>query len=272
MNFSILELKKLLPKLRADTTIKIKTGNDTIINNKESYQLEIKIPHRYIGRGSELIEAKNSDIDIFNYQLFVSKKNHLPIKFGMIYLENNGFKTTTFSNYKNLKREDSVWNYERISDEYLRFTYEEYFSRMQAKNSNSIGQKAPDWSLKNIENELVKLSEQKSELTLIEFWFPHCKGCVLAVPELNEIKEKFSSQKLSVYGIEFTNNKREYLINYIEEQNVKYPTLYMGKEVAERYGVYAAPTFYLIDKEGYIKKVIVGYEKGKLLSLINESL
>jgi len=46
----------------------------------------------------------------------------------------------------------------------------------------------------------------------------------------------------------------------------------MGKEVAERYGVYAAPTFYLIDKEGYIKKVIVGYEKGKLLSLINESL
>ncbi len=199
---------------------------------------------KYIDLGGELIRMKGKEVDTLNYSLFVSKKNYLPIQFGKTYPNNKGFLISTFNNLKEVaKKNDSILSYERMPREYMRTTFTDYFKGMSTKNKDKIGLNALDWKLPMVQGDSIQLSKIKNNLVLLEFWFPYCRGCVLAVPDLNKIHEKYKDKGLSIYGIEFTKKSEKVLVEYIEKQKIEFPTLFMGKEVSKNYGVYAAPGF-----------------------------
>ncbi len=57
-----------------------------------------------------------------------------------------------------------------------------------------------------------------------------------------------------------------------KEQKMEISTLFMGEKIAKEYGVYAAPTFFLIDKKGVIIYACVGLNKQQLIKKINENI
>ncbi|MEZ4970420.1 MAG: TlpA disulfide reductase family protein [Flavobacteriaceae bacterium] len=118
----------------------------------------------------------------------------------------------------------------------------------------------------------IQLSKIQNKLILLEFWFPYCKGCVIVVPELNKIQEKYKDSGLTIYGIEFTKESENKLVEYIEKQKIEIPTLYMGNDVSKDYGIYAAPTFVLIDKSGKIIYNGAGSNIEPLIKKIDEIL
>ena len=99
-----------------------------------------------------------------------------------------------------------------------------------------------------------------------------CGGCIKAIPEINTIHEIYSRKGLKVYGIEFAKSNSKGLDDYIKKQNISYPTLHTGKDVADKYGVNAAPTFFLIDKKGFIVYSSVGFNKNTLISAIEDNI
>jgi thiol-disulfide isomerase/thioredoxin len=118
----------------------------------------------------------------------------------------------------------------------------------------------------------IQLSDLKGSLVLIEFWFPYCGGCVRAVPEINTIQDIYANKNLKVYGIEFTRPDHKSLDDYIRKQGIEYSTLFKGQAVARDYGVNAAPTFFLIDKKGFIVYSSVGLSKDDLIKAINDNI
>ena len=270
---SIFELRKTLPKLVIDSTTFITRKRDSVINNKECYQFNILMTEKYIGMGGELVKFDGNKVDSFNYFLFVSKKDYLPIQFGTIYPINNGYRMSTFKNLKEITpKNDSIWSYDRMPREYLRISFDDYFKGMRIKNKDKIGLNAPDWKLPMVQGDSIQLSKIGKNLILLEFWFPHCKGCVQAVPDLNEIREKYNTRGLLMFGIEFTKKSEKVLIEYIGKQKIEFPTLFMGKGVSKEYGVYAAPTFFLIDKKGKIVYTSVGLNKEQLIKEIDDNI
>ena len=271
---SFFTLRKVLPKIIQDSTINITQSQDTILLDKECYRFDILMKGKFIGMGGEITKAQNQKLtDSINYILFISKKDYLPIRFGKIQPKNQGHNYSTFSNYKTLNtKNDSIWNYSRFPKGYLRSTYKDYFDGLKKKNKNWIGTKAPDWELSNLRENPIKLSSINENLILLEFWFPYCGGCVQATPILNEIQKNYKDKGLSIYGIEFTNTPTKALLEYSEKQNVEIPTLYNGKDVSKDYGVYAAPTFFLIDKKGKVIYTSVGLNKEKLIKEIENNI
>ncbi|CAN0606162.1 unnamed protein product, partial [Ectocarpus sp. 12 AP-2014] len=110
------------------------------------------------------------------------------------------------------------------------------------------------------------------KLVLLEFWFPYCAGCVQATPILNDIQNKYKDKGLSIYGIEFTEKPAEALLEYSKKQQVEIPTLYNGKKISKEYGVYAAPTFFLIDENLEIVYTSTGLHKQELVNEIEKRL
>lgn len=270
---SIYELRKILPELVIDSTAFITRKQDTLINNNECYQFNILMTKKYIGMGGELVKFDGNEVDSLNYNLCVSKKNYLPIQFRTIYPKNNGYRMSTFNNLKEMaSKNDSIWSYDRMPREYLRSTYADYFKGMRTKSKDKIGLNAPDWKLPMVQGDSIQLSKIEKNLILLEFWFPYCTGCVQAVPELNKIQEKYKTKGLLMFGIEFTKKSEKVLIEYIDKQKIEFPTLFMGKEVSKEYGVYAAPTFFLIDKKGKIVFASVGFNKEQLKKEIDDNI
>jgi len=199
-------------------------------------------------------------------------KTYLPTEFITVFKD--GFWSSSFSKYDlHASRPDSIWNLAFYPSQYLRISNKEFAESFKKAASVQVGKKAIDWKLPIVSSkDSVQLSKLKGNLILLEFWFPGCGGCVSAIPEINCINNEYSNKGLQIYGIEFTKPNDIGLKEYIKEHKIKYPTLHTGKVVANEYGVLAAPTFYLIDKNGVIKYASAGFRKDELIRSIEENL
>jgi peroxiredoxin len=268
---SVSLLRKILPEFLSDPSSVITRHNDTLINGEKCFGLKISIKDKskYLKLGLMITEEKWKTPD---YKIFISKTDYLPIQIIDIY-PNNGYWKSSFSNINlSAVRPDSIWEYNRFPQEFLRMSSKEFGESLRAKAFVRVGEMAPPWSLPLVLGNSVKLSDLKGSMVLLEFWFPYCGGCVQAIPEINKIQYSYSNKKLKVYGIEFTRTDNKYLDEYIRKQGIKYPTLYHGQIVASDYGVSAAPTFFLIDKKGFIIYSSVGLYKDELIKVINDNI
>lgn len=270
MLYSVLTLKKLLPVFLSDTTVVIQQLRDTILYGEENYNFNISLKDKYINIGAVLSESKNGS----NYNLFISKKTFLPTQFKTNFPENKGFWCSTFLNY-NFKTSyaEEIWDIDSKPKKYLRISKQELARSYKQKSAVQIGQTAPDWKLPLVGgNDSIQMSTLNNNLVLLEFWFPYCSGCVKANPTINKIEENYSDKGLKVFGIEFAQSNDKGLRDYIQKQKIQYPTLHTGKNVAQDYGISAAPTFYLIDEKGLIKYTSVGLNEDELVNAIEENL
>lgn len=264
-------MRKLIPEFLTDTSIVISKQNDTLINGVKNYSFNISIKNGFIN-GENATIAKSTEGN-GNYYLFISTKSYLPTQFIFVFHDNKGYTKTTFSNINlSASRAESIWEFDRFPKDYLHITRKELNERMRARATINVGQIAPNWSLPSIEGDSVRLSKLKGSIVLLEFWFPNCGGCVLAIPEINSLQDIYSHKGLKIYGIEFSKSDDKGLRDYIKERNIKYPTLHTGKNVAKDYGVYGAPTFFLIDKKGLIVYSSAGLNKEDLINTINDNI
>ena len=207
-------MRKLLPEFLNDTSIVISKQNDTLINGVNNYSFDISIKNGFInGENATITESPEGNA---TYNLFISKESYLPTQFVFVFHENKGHFKTTFLNINlNSSRANSIWKYDRFPQEYLHISRKELNERMRARATINVGQIAPNWSLPLIAGDSVRLSDLKGSSVLLEFWFPNCGGCVLAIPEINTLQEIYSLKGLKIYGIEFSQSNNKGLEEYV---------------------------------------------------------
>ncbi len=271
--FSIQQLRDLLPQMLNDTAVTFNRMADTVIDNTNCIGFDILMNGKRINMFGHIFQKEN---ETSYYKLFIDKENLLPKQFINLYKKNSPVWIITYSNINSLvTMNDSIFDYSLQKSDYKKYTREEY--RIVSMNENILrgntylGVKALDWTLPSVAGDYVTLSKIDADLIMLEFWFPGCTGCILAIPDINKIQKKYKYKGLKVYGIEFTKTDSTGLTDYIEKMKIKYPTLYAAKEVASNYGVSAAPSFFLI-KEGKFVYARTGFNKNELLNEIEKNL
>ncbi len=141
----------------------------------------------------------------------------------------------------------------------------------------AVGSDAPDWELQSGEGKTVRLKDLRGNVVLIDFWATWCGPCKMAMPGVQKVHEHFKDQKVKVFGISTWENgdKVNDPIKYMKDQEFTYGLLVEGDDVAKAYKVRGIPTFYLVDKDGKIAYVNVGYDpKGeeKIVKVIEDLL
>jgi len=125
-----------------------------------------------------------------------------------------------------------------------------------------VGSVAPSWSLNSTRDETINLSDFAGRLVLVDFFYKSCYPCMLAIPELQDLHERYQDKGLNVIGINPVDTKEDDIEKFLIKRGVSYPVLLEGKEVSSQYHVSAYPTIYLLDQEGKILFVQVGYGEG----------
>ena len=142
---------------------------------------------------------------------------------------------------------------------FLLFSQEIKFSLSQKEALNKVLgdiNKAPDFTLKAMNDSVYILSKLDGKVVLINFWATWCGPCRMEIPEFNELYENYHEKGLEILGISVSDNKKQ-LKNFIKSFAVDYPLLYGGtrdmNNIMKDYGgVYAVPSSFLIGKEGSI--------------------
>ena len=140
--------------------------------------------------------------------------------------------------------------------------------RGAAPDSISVGVPAPDFTVKNLQDQNVSLSQYKGKVVLVNFWATLCAPCREEIPLLIALQEKYGPQGFTVLGVAMDDEGKQVVAPYFEKERfpvagtprqMNYPILIGTDDVAEKFGgLIGFPTSVLVSRDGVQVKRITG--------------
>jgi peroxiredoxin len=121
-----------------------------------------------------------------------------------------------------------------------------------------VGDKAPDFSLVDMNGQPHKLSEFKGKPVLINFWGTFCPPCKDEMPALQRQYDQWKQQGVVFLEVNLDTNKIT-VQSFLDQYKLNMPVLLDTKEVVRKdYGVLEYPTTYFVGKDGKIAYKKIG--------------
>jgi RNA polymerase sigma factor (sigma-70 family) len=120
-----------------------------------------------------------------------------------------------------------------------------------------LGQPAPNWSTTDLDGKPHALKDYRGKVVILDFWYKDCFWCVRAMPQVKEVADHFKDQPVVVFGMN-TQDKDEDARPVVAKMGLNYATL-KAAGLAEKYKVQGFPTLIVIDQEGIVRDMHVGY-------------
>lgn len=121
---------------------------------------------------------------------------------------------------------------------------------------------APDFTLKSTDGSNLRLSEQKGQVVLINFWASWCGPCRQEMPLLDEIQQKYSKLGFTVLGVNVDKDPAK-ADKILKDIPVSFPVLYDSEGmVSKLFDVNAMPTTVIVDRDGSMRFLHLGFKPG----------
>ena len=130
---------------------------------------------------------------------------------------------------------------------------------------NYVGSRAPDFgSLSTVQGSVTpSLPALKGRVVVLEFWASWCGVCHVMAPTLNGWHDRYSAQGVTVLGV--TSDPVDVASRTAGELGMGYPLASDGSgQMLRSYRAYALPTLFVIDKQGNVRDVLIGYSSPRL--------
>ena len=128
-----------------------------------------------------------------------------------------------------------------------------------------VGAPAPDFTLTDLGEKTVTLSNLKGQVVLINFWATWCGPCRVEMPAIQHRYETFKDQGFTVLAVDFDEPLTE-VSAFARALNLTSTVLLdPGGSVNELYHVRGYPSTFMVDRSGVIKKLHIGLMTEKQL-------
>lgn len=124
-----------------------------------------------------------------------------------------------------------------------------------------VSQQAPDFSLKTLDGEEIRLQDYRGQVVLINFWTSWCPPCKEEMPVIQAAYEKYHPQGFSVLSVNMlVKDKRSDLQQFLIDQPLNFPVLLDedGAVSNQSYYVNSIPTSFFLDAAGVIQHFQMG--------------
>jgi thiol-disulfide isomerase/thioredoxin len=120
-----------------------------------------------------------------------------------------------------------------------------------------LGATSPEWSATDLAGKAHAMNDYHGNVVVLDFWYRGCGWCIRAMPQVKEIAARFQGRPVQVLGM--NTDEREADARFVVDTlGVDVPTL-KAKGLPEKYNVTSFPTLLVLDQQGIIRDVHVGY-------------
>jgi thiol-disulfide isomerase/thioredoxin len=255
--------------LKPEKFTELTSKNNTVISNIEfkgepCSKIEISLP-----------KDKNGKETIQTY--IISKKNLFPVYAKMIIKDDQ----TTYTNeldFHNVIFDDV--NLKELKERQKRIFAANPLEPEGADSETAItermlhiGTKAPlfEGTYYGTDKTFKLADHIGKDVILVDFWYTHCPPCVRAMPALSELYTKYKNKGLKIYGLNSVDNQPRSMDNlnkFLKKRKLGYEVILTRPEVDQVYKIKAYPSMYVIDKQGDVSFIEVGYDEEKFEKVI----
>ncbi|EST54516.1 cytochrome C biogenesis protein [Brevibacillus panacihumi W25] len=123
------------------------------------------------------------------------------------------------------------------------------------------GELAPDFELRTLENERIRLSELKGQKVILNLWATWCPPCRAEMPDMQAFYEQEKDQGVTILAVNLfdTEQGEEQVAAFLKDYGITFPVvLDEGKQISRLYRAISIPTSYIIDSQGVIQYKMIG--------------
>jgi peroxiredoxin len=119
---------------------------------------------------------------------------------------------------------------------------------------------APEWQLNDVAGKVVKLSDFKGKVIILDFWATWCPPCRQEIPGFVALQKKYADKGFTMVGVSLDRQGPSVVKPFMQRFAMNYPVV-MGddKTVADYGGVPVIPTAFVIDRQGDVVAVHEGF-------------
>lgn len=132
------------------------------------------------------------------------------------------------------------------------------------------GLEAPDFVLKSLSGENIRLSEFRGQVVMINFWASWAGPSRMEMPRLEKIAATYRSSGFVLLGVNMDDTEAS-ATNFANAYGITYPLLLdLRKEVVREYAVETVPVTVLVDRGGSVRFVHKDYRVGAEQTYVSE--
>ena len=127
------------------------------------------------------------------------------------------------------------------------------------------GEPAPDFELPVLGGETTKsLSASHGKVRYVDFWASWCPPCRVSIPEIVALQRELGGSGFEVIGIN-VDERIDDALKFLEHHPMNYDVLSDPRgATAAAYALPGMPTSFVIDPEGRVTLVHVGFRRGDM--------
>ncbi len=121
------------------------------------------------------------------------------------------------------------------------------------------GAAAPDFVVKDLAGQEVRLASLKGKVVLVNFWATWCPPCKEEIPSMMKLNQSMAGKQFQMLAISVDEGGKEAVASYFKKSGMMLPA-YLDSDgaVSRNYGTTGVPETFIVDKAGIIQKKIVG--------------
>lgn len=131
-----------------------------------------------------------------------------------------------------------------------------------AQASVVVAAPAPDFTLRQVDGPNLRLQEQRGRVVMVNFWASWCGPCRLEMPHLNRLHAKYRDAGFTLLGVNIDEDAGK-AAGLSSKLGLRFPILLdTDKKVSRLYNLTTMPSTVLIDRDGRVRHVHLGYRDG----------
>ncbi len=127
---------------------------------------------------------------------------------------------------------------------------------------------SPDFTLKDLDDHDVSLSQFKGKVVLVNFWATWCGPCKIEIPWLVELQGEYAARGFTVLGVAMDEEGKSAVAPFVQKerfkvggtpQSMNYPIVLGNDATADKFGgLIGFPTSILMSKDGRVVNRVDG--------------
>jgi len=159
----------------------------------------------------------------------------------------------------------------------------EYRVEGAKRYAENIGKPAPGWGpveasapraaadseIKDLDGRTQSLARYRGKVLVLDFWYRGCGWCMRAMPQVKMLADRYRDQPVAFFAMNNDRDEKDARF-VVQAMKLDYPVI-RSMDLPSRYNVEGFPTLVIIDQEGNIADIHVGYTP-QLFERISETI
>lgn len=124
----------------------------------------------------------------------------------------------------------------------------------------AVGKPAPDFSLADLNDKPIRLSDYRGKVVFLNFWATWCKPCREEMPSMEILNKNFEKDGLVILAVSIDRvTTTKDIPPFVKGMNLTFPVLIDSWGQTDKpYKRMGVPETFIIDQQGIIQEIVIG--------------